>query len=70
MGEKAFSDIILQAAKRCIPAGRIANFPREASQLAEQRDALRKQYPAEPRLKTMDMQIGALTNAKKDGVNI
>ena len=66
VGEKSSSDIVLQAAKRNIPAGRTVkirtNFPWEASQLAEQRDALRRQNPVDTRLKEMDMHIVALTN--------
>ena len=65
VGEKSFSDITLQAAKRCIPviAKIRSNFLREAFQLAEQRDALRRQIPAVPGWKAMGMEIGALANA-------
>ena len=39
----------------------LENIPREASRLAKRRDALRRLDPADPRLKAMDMQIGAPT---------
>ena len=38
-----------------------SQLPTQASQIAEQRDALSRQDPADPRLKTMAMEIGALT---------
>lgn len=63
-GERCFRDIVNKAARIFIPSGRIPlvrpNFPSEAARLANERDALRKSNPSNPRIKEMNNQIRRL----------
>lgn len=62
-------NILNKASKKFIPAGRIPivrpHFPKEAAVLADQRDALRKQNPSEPKIRDLNIKINELVNQKK-----
>ena len=66
VGERIFREILVKVGKSCIPAGRIAklrpNFPLEASRLADERDAIRREDAADPRLRQMNIEIGNLVS--------
>ena len=60
-GEKIFRKILNNASKRFIPKGRIPkiihNIPSEAATMIKERDNLRVQNPADPRIKDMSEDI-------------
>ncbi|XP_073841483.1 uncharacterized protein [Musca autumnalis] len=60
-GERILREVILKAAKRFIPAGRIPlmrpNYPSRASRLAQQRDQKRVDDPADERIVQLNAEI-------------
>ena len=68
-GEKIFRRIVVRASKRSVPAGRCTKFtpglPREAADLAKQRDDLRAANPSDPSIAVINTEIKSLTSKSK-----
>ncbi|XP_037826977.1 LOW QUALITY PROTEIN: uncharacterized protein LOC119614959, partial [Lucilia sericata] len=67
--EREFREIVLAAAARTIPAGRIPlirpNFPATAAELADERDEIRRTNPSDPRIQQLNREISKLVNDYK-----